>query len=93
MAECLEIDLGSRITFDGISGGGILLVAGHTGDGVIQNNDGGCGSVINDIGKSCHAGMYKGGISDDAHHLMFVFMSQGLIEAVHSGKGCAHADI
>ena len=48
-AQALQVDLGAGVALEVIAGGRILLVAGHAGDGVVQNDDGGIGLVIGHV--------------------------------------------
>jgi hypothetical protein len=44
---------------------GVLLVAGHAGDGVVRDNHGGGGVVVGDIDKARDARVDEGGVADD----------------------------
>ena len=55
-------------------------MAGHAGDGVVQDDDRGVGLVIGDVGQAGHAGVHEGGVSDNRHIL--VLFSANLSRAV-----------
>ena len=63
-------------------------MTGHTGDGVIHNNNGGIGFVIGCIDQAGNAGVHKGGVANDCHSLSAACLG----EAVQTGNGSAHAD-
>ena len=91
-AETLQIDLGAGVPLQVVAGGGVLLVAGHAGDGVIKNDDGGVGLVVGDVDEARDAGVHEGAVADDGHGLPLHLAAAGLVEAVEAGDGGAHAD-
>ena len=90
-AQCLQINLSCRITFDVVSGRRILLMTGHTGNGIIQNDNGGITLVIGNICQTGHTGMHKGGITDYGYCLSFTFFAAGFVKSVNGTDGCTHA--
>ena len=91
LAECLEVDLTCGVALDVVTGGGVLLMARHAGDGVVQNDHGGVALVVSNVCKTGHAGMHEGGVADDCHGLALALLAQCLIKAVEGADGCAHA--
>ena len=67
-------------------------MAGHAGDGVVQHDDHGVGTVIGDVDEAGDAGVGKGGVTDDRHALFLPFRSPGFVVAVEGGHGGAHTD-
>ena len=66
-------------------------MAGHAGDGVVQNDHGGVGLVIGNIGKAGHAGVHEGGVTDNGNGSALTLLAQSLVKAVGGGDGRAHA--
>ena len=67
-------------------------MAGHSGDGVVQDDDRGVGLVVGHVDEARDPGVDEGGISDDRHGLALSLSAAGLVEAVEAGDGGAHAD-
>ena len=57
-------------------------MAGHAGDGVIQNHNHGIGVIIGDINQAGNPGVDERGVSDDRHGFFLAFFPQHLIVAV-----------
>ena len=66
-AQGLQIDLGAGVTLQVVTGGGVLLMTGHTGNGVIYDNNGSIGLVVSHVDQAGHTGMHEGGIADHGH--------------------------
>ena len=69
-AQRLQVDLSGRIPLNVVSGGGILLVTGHTGNGVVQNANLGVGLVIGNIHEAGDTGVNEGGVTDNGNGLL-----------------------
>ena len=67
-------------------------MAGHAGDGVVQNDDGGIGLVVGRVDEARDTGVHEGGVPDDGHRPPLALAAAHLVEAVQSGDGRAHAD-
>ena len=63
----------------------------HAGYGVVQDDHGGIGLVICNIGKAGHTGMHECGITDNGHSLFLCFRSAHFVKAVKRTYGSAHA--
>jgi len=70
----------------------MLLHAGHGCGAVVQNNNQGIALVVGHVHQGGDAGVKEGGISNDADHLPFPFVLQGLAHAVGHADAGAHAD-
>ena len=70
MAESLKIDLNGRLLADCEARGGVILVACHAGDGVIEDDNGIVAFIVNDVDKTCYARMDKGRIADNGDELL-----------------------
>ena len=92
MAECLKIDGSSRIALQIFARGRVLLMTGHTGDRVIENDDRRIGCVIRNIDKAVQAGVHEGRVADDCDGLVLGLLAEHLVEAVQAGDRRAHAD-
>ena len=92
-AERFQINFGGRIALDVVPGRRVLLMSGHAGDGVVQNDHRGCGVVVHNICKTGHAGMHKRGVTDDTDGFVLILRSARLVEAMHARARSAHADI
>lgn len=51
---------------------GILLMARHTGDPVVKDDNGGTAAVVYDIHKARHAGMHECRVADDSYGTVLV---------------------
>ena len=81
-----QIHGGGGLALDVVAGGGVLLMAGHAGDGVVQNDNDGIALVVGDVYQAGDAGMDKGGIADDSHASSSPPRSpRRLVEAVEGG--------
>ena len=65
-------------------------MAGHTGDGVIKDDNRGITLVIRDIGKTSHTGMHESGITDNRNRLSFAFLAERLIKTMNGADGSTH---
>ena len=90
MAECLQVYLCGGVAVDVVARGGVLLMSRHTRDGVVQDDDGGIGSIVSDVDKTGHARMHEGGVTDDGHGATLAGLAADLVEAVHARDRCAH---
>ena len=90
-AEGFQIDLTCRISLDVVACQGILLMAGHTGNGVIQHDNGRITLVISNIGKTGHAGMHKGGVTDYGYGFVLALFAKCLIKSMDRTDGGSHA--
>ena len=93
MAQGLQVDLPGRLAPEVLSGGGILLVAGHAGDGVVQDNHRGVAPVIGNICNAGDARVGEGGVADHRHAVLLVLRAAGQVKAMEAGTGRAHADV
>ena len=91
MAEGLQIHLGGGVAVDVVARGGVLLVARHTRDGVVQDDDGRIGSVVGDVDQTRHARVHEGGVADDGHGALLGLGATDLVEAVDARHRRAHA--
>ena len=92
LADLFNAHLFHNVPLQGFAGGGVLLMAGHAGNGVIHDDNGGDALVIGDVDQSGDAGMHKGGISDDRHRIFGAVNTPGLVKTVKAGDGSAHAN-
>ena len=81
----------SRVAFNGSAGGRVILVTGHAGDAVVENNHGRVTLVISNINKAGYAGMHKGRVTDNRNGLFRVF-GVCLVAAVQSRNRSTHTD-
>ena len=90
-AQCLKVNLCRRLTTKVESGGGVLLVSCHAGNGVVEYDNGRVGTVVCDIDKTGNARMHKRGVADDSYGFGLGVFAACFVKAVKSGNGCAHA--
>ena len=76
------------------AGTGIVLVAGHAGDGVIQHHGDQIAVIIDDFGSAGHAAVEEGGIAENAEDLLVGDAGglEGLGHTHGNGEAAAHAD-
>ena len=65
-------------------------MTGHAGDGVVQNNHSGIALVIGNVCKAGHAGVHKGGVTDDGNRLSLALLAQRLVKAVNGADRSTH---
>ena len=92
VTQRFQIDLRAGVALEVEAGRRVLLVAGHTGDGVIENDDGRSRLVVGDVDETRDAGMHERRIADDGDGVVGVLLAGGLVEAVQAGDGRAHTD-
>ena len=66
-------------------------MAGHAGNGVVQDDHRRVAAVVRDIGEARHAGMHEGGVADHTDCPAFRLFPERLVEAVDRRHGSAHA--
>ena len=91
MTQLLKVNFARRVTLDVVTRGRILLVTGHAGDRVIQDDYGGIALIVRNICKAGHTGMHESGIADDSDRLILALLAEGLVKAVDGADGSAHA--
>ena len=80
------------LALQGVAGAGVVLVAGHAGDVVVQHNGDDRALVVEDLGRAGHAGVEEGRVADDAEDLLLLSRGgEGLGHAHRHGKAAAHA--
>ena len=90
--QSLDIDGRRRFSLGVPSGGGVILVPGHGGDPVIQNDDRSRRAVIFHVDEAGDSRMEEGGIPDDRHHIFRKILAPGHFHAVSHGDGTTHAE-
>ena len=68
-------------------------MTGHTGNGIVQNNHGGIGHVVGNIGNTGYSGMNKGRITNDTNAVFLTFRAHCFVKAMQTGAGSSHTDI
>ena len=91
MTQALQIYLAGRVAFDRVAGGWILLMTGHAGDRVVQDDDGRIALIIRNVDQSGHARVHKGAVADHTHGFALGLFAAGLVVAVQTRYGRAHA--
>ena len=81
------------VPLEGIAGAGVVLVAGHAGDAVIQHAGDHAPLVVHDLRRAGHAAVEEGGIAHHAeHHLAGdALFFKALGDAHAGGEARAHA--
>ena len=92
VAKRFKVDLARRVALDVETGGRVLLMAGHAGYGVVENNNSGIGFVVGNVYKARNAGVHKRGITYNGNRLALALFTERLVEAVKSRDRRAHAD-
>ena len=67
-------------------------MAGHTGNGVIQNHDGVGAFIVDDVYQSGDAGVDKGRVADDGDEFFIKLLAAGFRHAQSIADRGAHAD-
>ena len=65
-------------------------MSGHTGNGIIQNDNGGITLVISNICQTGHTRMHESGITDYSYGLSFTFFSIRFVKSMDCTDGCTH---
>ena len=73
------------------AGGGVFLVAGHAGDGVIQDDDSGKPLVVDGVDEAGDAAVDKGAVPNDPYRLPGL-LRPGLQKPVEAGNRSPHAE-
>ena len=64
----------------------------HTGDRVVENDNGGVGGVVGDVYKTCDARVHKGTVADNSDRLCLGVLAARLVEAVETRNRRAHTE-
>ena len=84
MAQRLQIDLCAGVALEIEARRRVLLVAGHAGDGVVENDNGRGRFVIRNVDQSCHARVHERRIADDGDGVRCVLFAGGFVEPVQT---------
>ena len=90
----LDFDDRGRGALKGIAAAGVVLMAGHAGDGVIQHYGNHVSLIVENLGGTGHAAVEKGGVPQNAKDLFSSLSGdlKGLGHAHANGESAAHAD-
>ena len=94
LQHTLHTDHGGGLAHQGEAGAGVVLVAGHAGDAVIQHTGDHAAVVVDDLGGAGHAAVEKRGVTHDAEHYLIgdALALEGLGYAHAHGEAAAHAE-
>ena len=92
MAQCFQVNCCGHIATNGFSGSWVLLLTGHAGDGVIQNQYQRITLVVSNINQAGNTGVNKGGVTDYRYGFLFAFRTSCFVKTMERRYRCAHAD-
>ena len=88
----LDLDRGRDLSLQRIAGAGVVLVAGHAGDVVVEHDGDDRALVVQNLGRAGHAGVEEGRVAHDAEDLFLLARrSKSLGHAHRDGEAAAHA--
>ena len=91
-AQRLEVDRARRVALDRVAGRRVLLVAGHAGDRVVEDDHRGIRAVVGDVNQACDTRVDERRIADHGDRLLFRLGAARLVVAVERRNRSAHAD-
>ena len=91
-AQRLEVDRARRVALDRVAGRRVLLVAGHAGNRVVEDDHRGIRAVVGDVDQARDARVDERRIADHGDRLLFRLGAARLVVAVERRNRSAHAD-